>query len=458
LGTDGPAPEWTDTGFVSPRAAQADFLWPAAPPPLDAAFFAFLFQLERTQWWSAERLRAYQLLQLSTLIGHAAEHVPFYKDRLKDLAGLDAGGLSDEMFNALPILTRTEAVQAGDALASRAPPKGHGTPRMLTTSGSSGTPFKFSRTQLDGLVAAALVQRGHLWHRRDMTLAHVTIARPDAGGAGQRDAWSQFMPTGPAHLLDLARPADALLSEIVALAPGYLSVWPSLLAEMLRLSAETGARPEGLQQVLTYGETVPPGLAALCEQVWGAALVDAYSCEEIGGLALQCPHGNMHIQSEHALVEVLDDANRPCAVGETGRVVATNLHNFATPTIRMELGDLATVGVPCPCGRGLPVLARIDGRVRDLLTLPDGRRIMPSFDEARISAAAPSLRQFQLAQLADGRIEARIVAAAPLSPSEEAALAQAFNNGFGHWFDITFRSVNAIDRAPGGKTRRWVAG
>jgi phenylacetate-CoA ligase len=455
---DGTAPEWTDTGFVSPRTSQADFLWPATPPPLDATLYAFLFQLERTQWWSAERLHAYQLLQLSTLVAHAAEHVPFCKHRFAGLAGLGAGALSHEMFTALPILTRAEAVQAGDALASRAPPKGHGAPRALTTSGSSGTPFQLKRTQLDGLMAAALVQRGHLWHRRDMSLTHVTIARPDAGGAGQRDAWSQFLPTGPAHLLDLARPADALLADTVALAPAYLSVWPSLLAEMLRLSAETGARPEGLQQVLTYGETVPPGLAALCEQVWGAALVDAYSCEEIGGLALQCPHGNMHIQSEHALVEVLDDANRSCAVGETGRVVATNLHNFATPTIRMELGDLATVGAPCPCGRGLPVLARIDGRVRDLLTLPDGRRILPSFDEARICAAAPTLRQFQLAQLADGRIEARIISAASLRPTEEAALTQAFNDGFGHRFDFTFSPVDAIARAPGGKIRRWVAG
>lgn len=398
------------------------------------------------------------MLQLSTLIAHAAEHVPFHKDRLKGLSGLGAGALSDAMFDALPILTRAEAQEAGDALASRAPPPGHGAPRIMTTSGSSGTPFKFSRTQLDGLVAAALVQRGHLWHRRDMSLTHATIARPGAGGAGQRDAWSQFMPTGPAHLLDLARPADELLDEIAALSPAYLSVWPSLLAEMLRLSAASGVRPEGLQQVLTFGETAPPGLAALCETLWGAPMNDSYSCEEIGGLALECPHGALHIQSEHALVEVLDDANRPCAPGETGRVVATNLHNFATPTIRMELGDLATVGGPCACGRGLPVLARVDGRVRDLLTLPDGRRVMPSFDEVRISAAAPSLRQFQLAQQAGGRIEARIVAAAPLSPAEEAALAQAFNDGLKHRFDIGFRRVDAIDRAPGGKIRRWVAG
>jgi phenylacetate-CoA ligase len=456
LETDGPAPEWTDTGFVSPRAAQADFLWPAAPPPLDAAFFAFLFQLERTQWWSAERLRAYQLLQLSTLIGHAAEHVPAQRARLKPLAGLRAGALTDAMVAALPIMTRAEAAEAGAGLASLAPPKGHGAPRQMTTSGSSGTPFRFMRTQLDGLISAALVQRGHLWHRRDMTLTHVTVARPDDGGEGRRDGWSQFMPTGPGHLLDLRRPADEILDKVCALTPAFLSVWPSLLAEMLRLSARRGDRPTGLQEVLTYGETVPPGLSALCGDLWGARLVDTYSCEEIGALSLECPHGRHHLQAEHALIEVLDDAGRPCAPGETGRVVATNLHNFATPTIRLDLGDLATVGAPCPCGRGLPVLARIDGRVRDLLTLPDGRRILPSFDEARLIAAAPSLRQFQLAQLADGRLEARIIADAPLTPTQETALAAAFTDGLGHSFDVAFRQVSLIARGPGGKIRRWI--
>jgi phenylacetate-coenzyme A ligase PaaK-like adenylate-forming protein len=61
-------------------------------------------------------------------------------------------------------------------------------------------------------------------------------------------------------------------------------------------------------------------------------------------------------------VEVLDEEGRPCAPGETGRVVATSLNNFAMPLIRYETGDTAEVGAPCPCGRGLPVLTRIMGR------------------------------------------------------------------------------------------------
>jgi phenylacetate-CoA ligase len=60
--------------------------------------------------------------------------------------------------------------------------------------------------------------------------------------------------------------------------------------------------------------------------------------------------------------EILDDADRPCAPGEVGRVVVSTLHNYAMPLFRYDLGDLAEVGPPCECGRTLPVLNRIVGR------------------------------------------------------------------------------------------------
>jgi phenylacetate-CoA ligase len=104
-------------------------------------------------------------------------------------------------------------------------------------------------------------------------------------------------------------------------------------------------------------------------------MVDMYTCQEAGYLALQCPdHPHYHVQSENVLLEVVDDQGLPCAPGEVGRVLVTSLNNFATPLIRYEIGDYAEVGAACSCGRGLPVLKRIMGRYRNLLTLPDGTR------------------------------------------------------------------------------------
>ena len=93
--------------------------------------------------------------------------------------------------------------------------------------------------------------------------------------------------------------------------------------------------------------------------------------------------------AESVLVEILNDDGTPCAPGEIGRVVVTALQNFATPLIRYEVGDYAEASAPCPCGRGLPVIRRIMGRVRNLLVLPDGKKIWPAFGSRGLTEIAP---------------------------------------------------------------------
>src|SRR3546814_3878705 len=91
---------------------------------------------------------------------------------------------------------------------------------------------------------------------------------------------------------------------------------------------------------MTVGETVSAKARGLVQRAWGVPLKDSYSCEEAGYLTMQCPdHEVYHVQSENVLLEVVDDDGRPCGPGETGRVLITSLHNFATPLIRYELGD-----------------------------------------------------------------------------------------------------------------------
>src|SRR5215510_10900500 len=101
-------------------------------------------------------------------------------------------------------------------------------------------------------------------------------------------------------------------------------------------------------------------------------------------MALQCPdHEHYHVQTECILLEVLDTHGGPCAPGRAGLVVATPRHAFAMPLVRYVVGDYAEVGPPCPCGRGLPVLARIMGRTRNRLVLETGESYWPSFGTHR---------------------------------------------------------------------------
>ncbi|MFQ5620024.1 MAG: hypothetical protein ACE5FR_13760, partial [Rhodospirillales bacterium] len=166
----------------------------------------------------------------------------------------------------------------------------------------------------------------------------------------------------------------------------------------------------------------------------------------------QCPdYPHYHVLAEGVLVEGLDDDGRPCAPGDVGRIVITALHNFATPLIRYEIGDFAEVGPPCPCGRGLPVITRIAGRVHNMLTLPSGEQVWPvQFFSSELLAVAP-VRQFQFVQRSVEEIEVKLVPARDLTDGEKAALRTLIGTRLGPDFALRFVYVDEIPRLPGGK-------
>src|SRR5262249_10447498 len=157
-----------------------------------------------------------------------------------------------------------------------------------------------------------------------------------------------------------------------------------------------------------------PDLRVRLTQMLGLPVEDNYSSQEAGIVALQCPHGELyHTMAESLVVEVLRDDDTPCGEGEVGRVVVTDLHNFASPLVRYDTGDYAEVGGPCPCGRTLPTLRRVLGRKRNLLMKADGSRFLPRAGFESFAAIAPVL-QYQVVQHALDEIEFKLVTAAPL--------------------------------------------
>jgi phenylacetate-CoA ligase len=210
----------------------------------------------------------------------------------------------------------------------------------------------------------------------------------------------------------------------------------------------------GLREARTFGELLEPRVRQACREVWGVKVVDMYSSQEVGYLALQCPDtDHYHVQSENVLVEVLGDDGQPSRPGEVGRLVVTSLHNFAMPLLRYDIGDYAEVGGTCACGRGLPVLRRIMGRQRNMAILPDGRRRWPSIELAGTSDLSdfPPIHQFQLVQRSLTAMEMLLVALRPLTADEEQKLRGWIITAVGYPFEVTFRYVESIERSPFGK-------
>jgi len=189
---------------------------------------------------------------------------------------------------------------------------------------------------------------------------------------------------------------------------------------------------------------------------WGVRVSDIYTSNECGQIAFRCrEHNNLHVQSEGIFVEILDDRGARCAPGETGQVVLTSLHNLATPLIRYQIGDYATVGETCGCGRASPVIRQVLGRVRNLALSPDGRRYWPTaLGKTRVIAA---IRQAQWVQTARDAIELRVVLDRPLTAAETQLAIDTVCKALGHPYRVEIVAVEAIARGPTGKFEEFLS-
>lgn len=457
-------------GIVS---AMPGIAWPALPGGPGAAILAILFQLQQTQWWPADRIMQAQRRQLAALLDHARAEVPFYAGRLP--AGLpdpaDAEAW-EAAWRTIPVLTRDEiqAADAGETLLAHHLPPGHGEYREVFTSGSTGRPVRAVRSQVWELVWSAFTVRDHLWHRRDLTGTMAVIRESGHGKAAYPDGDAQqgwgfssagLFESGRLVSLNVTTPADRQAEWLARQDPDYLLSHPSIL---VRLAAETqaaGLRLPRLRQVIAIAETLRPAMREAIEAAWGVPVIDIYSTREAGYLALQCPDHpqHFHIQSEGVRVDVEHPDGRPCAAGETGRVLVTPLHNLAMPLIRYDIGDAAEVGPPCPCGRGLPVITRILGRRQNMLRLPGGGRRWPllsSGDLGALVAAVPVLRQYRIVQTAVDALRLEIAAARALSEAEAIAAADWARAKFGAGFAVTVQGLDELPRSAAGKAEDFV--
>jgi phenylacetate-CoA ligase len=439
--------------------------WPSFPDLGEGAAAVLLYELDRVERLPVQEVEALQLEQLHALLTHVWRAVPWYAARLRE-AGFDPSiPLTPAVWERLPILDRRTLQREAENLRSRPPPD-HGPETYATTSGSTGVPIVVYRSRLSQVVTNTVALRDHLWHERDVDGCRTSIRLVRGGVAEypQGDSARGWAPIpfarrtrGTQRRLNVLTDVNLQLEWLGRNPPSYLVTYPSNLAELLRLMRAGGVSFPGLREITTVSEVVTPELRRECLEVLGVPIADIYATMELGILALQCPTGDhYHVQSETVRVEVLDEDGSPTPPGGVGRVVATALHEYAMPLLRYEVGDMAEVGSDCACGRTLPVLRRILGRYRNMVTFPDGRRHWPLLGEHRFPEIA-RITQYQLVQHAVDDLELRAVATAPVTQAEEDRIREGLREKLGHPFPLRFTYVSHIPRSDGGKFEDFVS-
>ncbi len=419
-----------------------------------AALAALLRQLQATERLAPDALAALQGRRLDLLTAHLAAHSKHFGARLRE-AGLHReellapGGLQ-----RLPLLSRRSLQSAPDVFCETLP-DGHGPTYETTTSGSTGEPVVVRRTALNSMDWMAATMRDHLWQRHDFRQPLCAIRASFTELSANRD-WGPpvtwLFKTGPSLGIPITTDLERQIQLIREFQPHFLLIYPNNLAALMN----RGIDLPSVRQVVTIAETLSPELRDEAVKRFGA-IADTYSSQELGTIAIQCPDTPLyHVMAENLIVEVLNDDGSACVDGETGRVVVTDLRNFATPLVRYEVGDLAQVGPACPCGRGLPTLRRIVGRERNLILMPDGTRHWPLVGYSYFREIAPVI-QYQFIQ--DGRetVEVRLVTERPLTTQEERALEARVQKTLGFAFAVRFTYYqDRIPPAANGKFEEFI--
>lgn len=170
----------------------------------------------------------------------------------------------------------------------------------------------------------------------------------------------------------------SLLNMLIKLKPNIIFGAPSTIRILAHVAQDNNISEIHPKVIISSFELLDKSTRQYITNTFNSDIIDVYGSSEVGDIAWECPeHAGYHINMDDVVIEILKDGEH-VAEGEKGEIVVTGLHNYAMPIIRYKIGDVATLTRElCPCGRKLPLLKNIEGRIADFIILPNGQLISP---------------------------------------------------------------------------------
>ena len=411
-------------------------------------------ELERTQWLPRDELKQLQEARLQRLLKHAYKNVPYYQS-LFDEEGLKPGDIrTTEDLRKLPILTKDNVRRNFNELVAQNYDKNQ--MKIASTGGTTGEPLKFYVPRDRGQSWGAL-WRGLHWY-----------------GFEPGDKWAEIWshPFKETILTNMSQKLSQLLRRFIFLSafeltegqmqlfayrikkfkPRYLIAYPSaayILAEYIK---QQSIDITSLRVVVTTAEKLYDYERETIKETFGCDVFEYYGGGEVLSMAYECPeHHGLHISAENVILEIVRDDGQPSHPGEMGRIVVTDLNNYAMPFIRYENGDLGILSaIDCPCGRGLPLLESVEGRIADVIVTKDGFISSPIlttiFKNLRV-------RQYQITQESGEEIFIKIMKGEGYSQEDTDYIVNTMHQYVGDDMRIQIQFVDSIPLTMAGKRR-----
>lgn len=421
--------------------------------------------LRKSQWFSHEQITRLQNHNLRILLKHAYETVPYYRTVFKE-SGLTPDDIRNpEDLVKLPTLTKADIRNHFDDMVSQEYPKNK---LVRTRSGGTGDPITFFATKEQQSWELAAEFRAYGWagyrlgdrcmifwgspldtpkvkdlvHRITSTLDRTLVANTFVFSEEILDSFGRIM--------------SKFRPQIVR---GYAgSVY--IMARYMLENPRDWPQPRA---VITSAEMLLEHQKETVESAFKCPVFDFYGSREIGAIASKCEENNgYHISAENVLVECVKDGEH-VSPGEAGVTLITNLRNFGMPFIRYEIGDVAKLGEDeCACGRGLPLLSSVEGRVSQFMAVFDKRlnrvvpvNTVPGFFGVELRNVL--LERYMIIQESLQRIVIKVAKGKDYSESQTDLIVSKIRGLFGDDISIDVEFVDYLPPLPSGKRSVFIS-
>lgn len=404
-----------------------------------------MWRLNRQQWAAEDDLRDLRFVKARGQIVRAWRYSPFYRERFKSVGFQPNDFRTLDDLRRLPVVTKAELTAAGEEAYCEDRKKSSRV--WLKTSGSSGSPLSLPFTRADKARRAlkelrALLANGYSFGDRMMILVEPRCLV-------EKQAWMQKLGFLRREYVSIFAEESQQLAKMRSLRPQVVYGYTSTLRILADAILSDGARLSRPKILVSSAELLDLSTRRLLKEAFGVEPVDFYGSMEFGWIAWQCSERRgYHVNSDCLIVESLRDG-RPAEPGQEGELVVTNLHSDAAPLIRYATGDAGVLGrEKCSCGRSLPLLTAISGRLVDFLVRPDGHKLSPYVVTCAIEDV-PGVRQFQVVQTSPDEVTVHLIASTDRSTVEQVRTAVASAMGIGT--RIVVEQASSLSPEPNGK-------
>lgn len=398
--------------------------------------YKYLRKLHKAEGWTPEQMNTFQQERLRKLLTYAAKEVPFYRDWIHDHNLNPATATLDQLPIVDKALMRKEGIKR---FAAEGFPKKERI--TLQSSGSTGEPFVFYDTRLSYSVNMA--SKLHTWYQAGYKLGdrYMKISSSARGSKTKRIQDKTNNCTYEVFSSISEESLSKILDSIEKTKPLFIRSYPDPLYMLALFRMKHGHYSHKPKYIMTTASTLTDHQRSTIEQSFGCRVIDSYSCEGTPNTYQTADSDIYHVCNYYGIIEVLDDAGAHVENG-TGRVVSTDLWNYAEPFIRYDTKDLVEVS------NGN--IMRIVGRSSECVAMPDGSLLSANNLTHFFNRKVDTVSAYRLICHRDGCVEVMVVPTKLFSDSYKAEIVDYWKN-----YLKTDVSVHIVDDIPMRKNGKY---